>query len=170
MILLHATWRSTGDLHLVEEHLKTAERCLDWIDNCGDRDGDGFQEYQTRSRVGYENQGWKDSGDAIVYPDGTLVKGPKALCELQGYVYDAWLRMAELYDVVGHADRAKMLREKAAELFACFNEKFWNGTKAFTHSRSTAIRSRFYRSRPTQVIAYGRASSRPSAPAVSSSG
>jgi glycogen debranching enzyme len=50
----------------------------------GDRDGDGFQEYQTRSPVGYENMSWKDSGDCIVYPDGSLVKGPKALCELQG--------------------------------------------------------------------------------------
>jgi hypothetical protein len=39
--------------------LKTAEACLSWIDNYGDRDGDGFQEYQTRSPVGYENMGWK---------------------------------------------------------------------------------------------------------------
>lgn len=131
LILLHAAWRCTGDLRLVEENLKVAERCLYWIDNCGDRDGDGFQEYQTRSSVGYENQGWKDSGEAIVYPDGSLVKGPKALCELQGYVYDAWLRMAEIYDVLGSAARAKMLREKAAELFARFNEKFWNDDEGF---------------------------------------
>ena len=66
--------------------LPTAEGCLAWIDHYGDRDGDGFQEYQTRSPVGYENMGWKDSGDCVVYPDGSLVKGPKALCELQGYV------------------------------------------------------------------------------------
>ena len=64
----------------------------------GDRDGDGFQEYQTRSSRGYENMGWKDSGDGVLYPDGSLVKGPKALCELQGYVYAAWLGMAEIFD------------------------------------------------------------------------
>jgi hypothetical protein len=76
--------------------LPNAEACLTWIDKYGDRDGDGFQEYQTWSKAGYENMAWKDSGDSVMYPDGTLVRGPKALCELQGYVYDAWLRMAEL--------------------------------------------------------------------------
>lgn len=61
-----------------------AERCLEWIDRSGDLDGDGFQEYRTRSARGYENVGWKDASDAVVYPDGTQVPRPKALCELQG--------------------------------------------------------------------------------------
>jgi glycogen debranching enzyme len=94
LITLHAAWRATGDRGLLERHLETAEGCLSWIDKYGDRDGDGFQEYQTRSPVGYENMSWKDSGDCVVYPDGSLVKGPKALCELQGYVYDAWRLVA----------------------------------------------------------------------------
>ncbi len=81
LITLHAAWRATGDKGLLERHLPTAEGCLAWIDKYGDRDGDGFQEYQTRSPVGYENMAWKDSGDAVMYPDGSLVKGPKALCE-----------------------------------------------------------------------------------------
>jgi glycogen debranching enzyme len=131
LITLHATWRSTGDRALLENHLDTAERCLTWIDEYGDRDGDGFQEYQTRSPVGYENMGWKDSGDAVVYPDGSLVKGPKALCELQGYVYDAWLRMAEIFDALGKYDRARELREKAARLFDRFNDAFWNDDLGF---------------------------------------
>ena len=126
LILLHAAWRGTGDKALLERHLETAEGCLFWIDNYGDRDGDGFQEYQTRSPAGYENMGWKDSGDSIVYPDGSLVKGPKALCELQGYVYDAWLRMSEVFDALGKPDRAGELREKAAALFKRFNEAFWD--------------------------------------------
>ena len=83
LIVLHKAWRCTGDAAL-ERHLATAERCLAWIDNYGDRDGDGFQEYQTRSTAGYENQGWKDSGEALVYPDGSLVKGPKALVRAAG--------------------------------------------------------------------------------------
>jgi glycogen debranching enzyme len=70
LITLHAAWRGTGDRALLEQHLETAEGCLSWIDNYGDRDGDGFQEYQTRSPVGYENMSWKDSGDCVVYPDG----------------------------------------------------------------------------------------------------
>lgn len=131
LITLHATWRSTGDRTLIEQHLETAEGCLSWIDNYGDRDGDGFQEYQTRSPVGYENMGWKDSGDAVVYPDGSPVKGPKALCELQGYVYDAWLRMAEIFDELGKHERARELRAKAADLFKRFNDAFWDDDLGF---------------------------------------
>lgn len=126
LITLHAAWRATGDRSLLERHLTTAEGCLDWIDRYGDRDGDGFQEYQTRSPHGYENMGWKDSGDCVVYPDGSLVKGPKALCELQGYVYDAWLRMAEVFTALGQPDRAAALRQKATALFSRFNEAFWD--------------------------------------------
>jgi glycogen debranching enzyme len=131
LITLHAAWRATGDKTLLERHLETAEGCLSWIDNYGDRDGDGFQEYQTRSPVGYENMSWKDSGDSMVYPDGSLVRGPKALCELQGYVYDAWLRMSEVFDKLGKAERARELRRKAAILFKRFNEVFWDEESGF---------------------------------------
>ena len=131
LITLHSAWMCTGDRTLLTEHLDTAERCLEWIDRYGDRDGDGFQEYQTRSPVGYENQGWKDSGDAVMNVDGSLVKGPKALCELQGYVYDAWLRMAQIYEALDNDDRAAKLRRKADALFEKFNETFWNETEGF---------------------------------------
>jgi glycogen debranching enzyme len=126
LITLHAAWRATGDEMLLEQHLPTAEGCLAWIDEYGDRDRDGFQEYQTRSPVGYENMGWKDSGDAVMHADGSPVKGPKALCELQGYVYDAWVRMAEIFEALGKPARAQELRAKAAALFARFNQAFWD--------------------------------------------
>jgi glycogen debranching enzyme len=126
LITLHAAWRAIGDVELLRRHLETAEGCLSWIDRYGDRDGDGFQEYQTRSSAGYENMAWKDSGDSVVYADGSLVKGPKALCELQGYVYDAWLRMAEIFQALEQPDRARELRAKAARLFKQFNEAFWD--------------------------------------------
>jgi glycogen debranching enzyme len=131
LVALHAAWRATGDRALIERHLSNAEDCLTWIDKYGDRDGDGFQEYQTRSPAGYENMGWKDSGDSVMYPDGTLVCGPKALCELQGYVYDAWLRMAEVYDELENKRRANTLRKKAAALFKKFNETFWDEETGF---------------------------------------
>jgi glycogen debranching enzyme len=131
LITLHSAWRATGDNALLEQNLPTAEGCLAWIDQYGDRDGDGFQEYQTRSPVGYENMAWKDSGDSVMYPDGTLVKGPKALCELQGYVYNAWVRMAEVFDALGKPDRAAQLRAKAAALFVRFNDAFWDEELGF---------------------------------------
>jgi len=131
LITLHAAWRATGERALLERHLETAEGCLSWIDNYGDRDGDGFQEYQTRSPVGYENMGWKDSGDSVVYPDGSLVKGPKALCELQGYVYNAWIRMAEVFDVLGKPDRAQSCAPKPLPFLDHFNEAFWDEELGF---------------------------------------
>lgn len=131
LITLHAAWMASGDRDLLTEFLPAAEAALDWIDHWGDRDGDLFQEYQTRSASGYENMGWKDSGDCIVHPDGSLVKGPKALCELQGYVYDAWLRMAAVFDALDQPERAAGLRAKAATLFQRFNEVFWDEASGF---------------------------------------
>lgn len=135
LIVLHVAWCCTGDASLIERHLGTAEACLKWIDEYGDRDGDGFQEYQTRSPDGYENQGWKDSDSAVIYPDGSLVKGPKALCELQGYVYDAWIRMAEIYDFLRLDHQASNLREKARKLFDHFNHAFWDeGSQCYAYA------------------------------------
>ena len=131
LITLHEAWRWTGDMDLVRRLLPVAEGCLRWIDDWGDRDGDGFQEYQTRSTRGYENMGWKDAGDSVPYLDGTLVKGPKALCELQGYVYDAWMRMAEVFDALNSPYRSAELRAKAARLHAQFNDTFWDEAGGF---------------------------------------
>jgi glycogen debranching enzyme len=122
---LNSAWRWQGDDQLLHEYRDTALQCLDWIDKYGDIDGDGFQEYKTRSPLGYENVGWKDAGDAVVYPDGSQVKQPKALCELQGYVFDAWLRSAEIFDHLGEKDRAATLRRKAADLQKRFEERYW---------------------------------------------
>ena len=131
LITLHAAWRASGDPELLEQYLPNAEAALAWIDQYGDRDGDGFQEYQTRSPVGYENVAWKDAGDSMVYADGSPVRGPKALCELQGYVYDAWVRSAEIFDALGNPDRAAQLRRKADRLFRQFNEDFWDEDSGF---------------------------------------
>jgi len=125
LIVLHETWKWLGDDSLLRDYRDVALRCLEWIDKYGDLDGDGFQEYQMRSPNGIENQGWKDSGDAIVYPDGSQVKAPKALCELQGYVFDAWMRMAEAFEALGESDRSAELRTKAAKLRSRFEERFW---------------------------------------------
>jgi glycogen debranching enzyme len=125
LMLLHQAWRWLGDRRLIEALLPTAERCLEWIDTYGDLDGDGFQEYQTFSAKGYENMGWKDAFDAVVYPDGSQVKQPKALCELQAYVYAAKCGMAEIYTGLGNVMRAHALAEQAAILKRQFNEAFW---------------------------------------------
>ncbi|MCU0548231.1 MAG: hypothetical protein MUC48_02675 [Leptolyngbya sp. Prado105] len=133
LITLHEAWKWLGDDALLKDYRDTILLALEWLDRYGDLDGDGFQEYKSRTSSSYriENQAWKDSGDAIVYPDGTQVKAPKALCELQGYAFDAWMRMAEVFEHLGELDRANTLRTKAAQLQAQFEEKFWSEALGF---------------------------------------
>ncbi len=131
IVTLAEAYRWTADVALLEGCQKPLERALNWIDQYGDFDGDGFVEYLTRSQDGLRNQGWKDSGDAIVYADGRQVEPPIALCEVQGYVYDAWNRAAEIYDVLGNHERAEELRRKAEELYQRFNDRFWMEEEGF---------------------------------------
>ncbi|HYB30972.1 MAG TPA: hypothetical protein VEF89_30545 [Solirubrobacteraceae bacterium] len=99
---------------------------LRWIDEYGDRDGDGFVEYERRSPEGLHNQGWKDSHDSVVHADGARAEGPIALVEVQGYVYMAKLAIAYVYDALGAPEAASRLRDQAQVLRARFNEAFWN--------------------------------------------
>ena len=126
LILLSEVWRWTDDAAMVRDLKEPALKALGWIDEYGDLDGDGFVEYQRRTERGLENQSWKDSGDSQRFSDGSLAKGPMAPCELQGYVYDAKRRTAELAREVwrdrGLADR---LEREAEELRRNFDEKFW---------------------------------------------
>jgi glycogen debranching enzyme len=125
LIVLAETYRWTGDEQLLRDYHKVADACLQWIDQYGDLDGDGFQEYKTFSSLGYDNVGWKDSPGAVVYADGSPVQQPKGLCELQGYVYDAKMRMAEVYTVLGDVARGQALRQQAQLLKQQFNQAFW---------------------------------------------
>ncbi|MHB1712449.1 MAG: amylo-alpha-1,6-glucosidase, partial [Acidimicrobiales bacterium] len=120
-------WRWHGDRAELDAVRPHVERALAWIDTDGDIDGDGLQEYQTRAGTGgYYNQGWKDSGEAIVHSDGRLAPLPIALCELQGYVVAAkraWA--AVLYDVYHEAPSAARLRGEADRLAEQIEERFW---------------------------------------------
>lgn len=125
VILLAEAFRWTGDPRLLHDLLPHAERAIDWIDEHGDLDGDGFVEYQRRSPTGLLNQGWKDSGDGVPFPDGTLAEPPIALVEVQGYVYAAKRAMADLYEHLGDDGRAAALRGAAAALRGRIHDAFW---------------------------------------------
>ena len=105
--------------------LPHADRALDWIVNYGDKDGDGFVEYQRLNDQGLVNQGWKDSWDGVNFADGTLAEPPIALCEVQGYVYVAYLSRAWLAYNAGDLALGDELTERAARLKKHFNEQFW---------------------------------------------
>ena len=111
--------------HEVDRLLPHADRALAWIEDFGDRDGDGYVEYARANDRGLANQGWKDSGDAIRHRDGSVAQAPIALCEVQGYVYAAYHARADLARASGDRAREARYRRKAASLKQAFNEDFW---------------------------------------------
>jgi glycogen debranching enzyme len=125
LILLarHADWR--GDIKLFDELRDNVDRVLEWIDTYADTNHDGYVDYQSTTRHPLINQGWKDSGDAIVNSDGTLAEAPIALAEVQGYTYRAKLMTARLFRRSGDSARADKLEKEAADLRLRFNRDYW---------------------------------------------
>ncbi len=117
--------RTTGDLQLADELWDNAQRALQWIERWGDRDGDLYVEYLRQTPRGLANQGWKDSFDAIFNADGNLARPPIALCEVQGYVYAAYVSIADVARRLGHNSVAERLSERAAALKTAFLRDFW---------------------------------------------
>jgi glycogen debranching enzyme len=132
LVLLEEYERWTGDRAMVLSLENEARAAIRWIDSCGDRDGDGYIEYERRNPNGLENQCWKDSGDSIAFADGTLAPTPRATCELQGYAYDAKRRTARLArDVWKDSVWAAELDRQAADLKRRFNQDFWLPDRKF---------------------------------------
>jgi glycogen debranching enzyme len=126
LILLSEVWRWTDDASLVRDLKGPAMAALQWIDKYGDRDSDGFVEYERRNDHGLENQSWKDSGDSQRFRDGTLARAPIAACEVQGYVYDAKRRTADLArEVWRDRELGARLDREADELRERFDRAFW---------------------------------------------
>jgi len=126
LVLLSELWRWSGDDAIVLELEAPARRALAWIDEYGDRDGDGLVEYFRRASHGIDNQSWKDSHNSMVFHDGSVARAPIAAVEVQGYVYDAKRRAAELARRVwGDEEMAARLEREAAELRERFDAAFW---------------------------------------------
>lgn len=122
--LLHDGWKAGMALAEVRELAGHLEAALAWMRDFGDSDGDGFLEYVDLAGHGLANQGWKDSADSIQWRDGTLADGPIALCEVQGYAYEAAVHGADLLDALGLAG-GDACRVWAARLKSRFAEEFW---------------------------------------------
>ena len=126
LVLLDEYERWSGDTALVRELEPNARAALEWIDTDGDRDGDGYVEYGRESDAGLRNQGWKDSWNAIQFSDGSMAEPPIALCEVQGYVFDAKMRCARLArEVWDDPELADRLVLEASALKRRFEQDFW---------------------------------------------
>jgi glycogen debranching enzyme len=125
VILAGAYYERTLDRPFVESLWLNIDAALQWIDRYGDRDGDGFVEYDRQSADGLVHQGWKDSDDAVFHADGSPARGSIALCEVQGYVYAAQRAGATLASLVGQEKRTMQLTRQAAKLQDRFDQAFW---------------------------------------------
>ncbi len=125
VMLAWAYYQRTGDIEFIRSIWPNLELALKWIEKYGDQDGDGFVEYSRHSPRGLVNQGWKDSDDSIFHRDGSLAKGPIALCEVQAYCYGAFSGAARLARALGMMDLVHKLEEKARRVEQLFNRHFW---------------------------------------------
>jgi glycogen debranching enzyme len=130
VILAGYYYRRTGDRPFIAGLWQHVDRALRWIDDYGDLDGDGFVEYARRSASGLVQQGWKDSTDSVSHEDGELADAPIALCEVQGYVFEAKRQGARLAALLGFEDRARVLAAQAKELRDRFERAFWCDDRA----------------------------------------
>jgi glycogen debranching enzyme len=132
LVLLDEYERWTGDTNLVRLLEPNARAALNWINQFGDRDHDGYIEYKRKTNLGLENQCWKDSWNSILFHDGSLAPAPRATCEIQGYAYDAKIRCARLArEIWKDEPLAIKLEAEAAELKRRFNQDFWIADRGF---------------------------------------
>lgn len=129
-IAVSAVWHWTGNKQLVQRYVRPALDGLAWADKYL-FDGTGFYRYRTHSKQGEKNQGWKDSTDAIVYPDGSQIKNPLGTCEMQAFVYASKIHLSELLWWLGETAPAKRLFREAYELKKRFNDFFWMETEGY---------------------------------------
>jgi glycogen debranching enzyme len=125
VFLAGAYYERTGDLPFIRNIWPNIHAALRWIDEYGDRDADGFVEYQRQSASGLLHQGWKDNDDAIFHEDGSEVEGPIALCEVQSYTYGAWKAATMLAEALGLHEQAILPRRRAERLREEFHRAFW---------------------------------------------
>lgn len=125
LILAGCYFERTGDEEFIRQLWPHVERAMAWIEKYGDSDGDGFIEYSRKASGGLGNHGWKDAHDSVFHSDGEMASPPIALCEVQGYVYEAKLKAALLADVLGYHDKSTELCESAQHLKARFHDAYW---------------------------------------------
>lgn len=125
VMLAHEYFERTADLAFIDRLWPHILAALDWMDQFGDIDGDGFIEYARRSQSGLVQQGWKDSYDSVFHDDGSLAEAPIAVCEIQGYAYAAWNGAARLASARGDERQAERWHERANALRSQFEQAFW---------------------------------------------
>lgn len=132
LILMARYTVATGNLELFRELQGPVEAALAWSAKNGDADHDGYVEYDSPvTKNGLINQGWKDSGNAIVDGRGEIPEPPIALVEVQSYLFLAKILIAGVYRRLGEGGRAAQLQDQAQRLRERFIKDFWMEKESF---------------------------------------
>jgi len=115
----------TKDKDFINAIMPNILLAIKWLDEYGDKDQDGYLEYQKATEQGLDNQGWKDSGDSVKFRDGRLALAPIAICEVQGYAYRAKKSLSQLFALLGDPKRSETLGLEADQLKEKFNKDYW---------------------------------------------
>lgn len=131
IILLHDYFRWTQDFRLLEALWPHVLMAMDWIDAELEQNPFGYLTYQRQTPKGLWHQGWKDSSNSAMYPDGVLADPPIALSEVQGYVYLAKRHLMALAEAMGQKGLKTRMKQEALTLKNRFNKDFWDPKLGF---------------------------------------
>ncbi|NIQ06943.1 MAG: amylo-alpha-1,6-glucosidase, partial [Candidatus Korarchaeota archaeon] len=126
VILATEYFKKTGDSTFILEIADNLLAAFEWMKKYGDRDGDGYLEYQRRNPLGLFHQGWKDG-----VQDHLKIKPPVRIVEVQGYVYAAYSGISFLAKKVGWKQISEEALKRARLLRETFNPDFWMKKEGF---------------------------------------
>lgn len=125
IVLLGEYFERTEDRQLLQELAPNLQAAIDYLKT---NSADTYLYYGKKSddktRAALTNQAWKDSGDSVMHKDGTQAKPPIAICEVQGYLYQAWKSAAALSRIMNDNKQALELEDRAAGLKQQFHQDF----------------------------------------------
>jgi glycogen debranching enzyme len=113
VLLAGAYLKRTNDVAFAERVWPAVQAALDWMDNFGDIDGDGFIEYRRGADGGLANQGWKDSRDSVFHDNGELAQGAIAILEVQANAVAAKRAAAQIAAAIGKAGPCRAARRRS---------------------------------------------------------
>jgi glycogen debranching enzyme len=109
-------WKQSGDIEFMLQITPCIQAGLEWVIKYGDKNGDGFVDYQfhpDRHYGGLRTQSWMDSSESLFYEsDPTTPPYPIAPVEVQAYVYVALLKWGKYFDRTDLIAKAMKLKER----------------------------------------------------------
>ncbi len=131
IILLSEYHRWTGDDDLLRKLARPLQLAVEWLLTYAPIDQDCLIEYKRKTSKGLFNQGWKDSGDANMFTDGSIAQPPIALIEVQGYAIRALAEAATLLKSLGIEELATKAAERSDKIRSLLDPMFWIEKKKY---------------------------------------